>query len=157
MPAASRDVAGFDSQTEHDTKNKGFMSETITITVDANKAKAAIEAFENASDEAMSISDTCEHFIDACRHAFHERLKQRELAVQIQFGISEDERRWVLHALGISHGERLGWRNYFQAGQPEMFDGLVSRGIMRSIGDKTFRVTDSAIEQLKALGWEFVP
>jgi len=136
------------------------MTNKITITVDIEVIQAAIDATESwldsdDVDNESSVSINGQHFLDACRYAFDERLKTRRLAVQEHFKISENEQRWVLHALGISHGEVIGWRNYFLAGQPEMFDNLVALGLMESHGDDAFSVTTSAIAQLKILGWKF--
>jgi hypothetical protein len=71
--------------------------------------------------------------------------------------ITESQRNILLHALGSSHRNKLGWRNYFMCDDtdPEVAD-LCQKGFMVKVSsgnavfpDSCFRVTPEAAAMLK--------
>jgi hypothetical protein len=76
-----------------------------------------------------------------------------------QIPLTLEQREDMLHALGSSHG-KLGWRNYFCAGQGKQqdeWDELVRFGVAQrtsitpSDGDVVYRVSEVGIQ---ALGYD---
>lgn len=91
------------------------------------------------------------------------KFKNRVAATRLKLRITDGEMHKLLHALGLDENNK-SYRNYYSPGMPSDFNNLVALGVFYSnmedaeyIGKQTFHVTDSAIEQLKALGWEFAP